>query len=65
MRFLLNFLHFAKNLIKNCTKENGTIQKKMCCGVGLAWGKLLTNELSLQPVNFVPKKDTFPGERKD
>ena len=30
--FLLNFLHFAKDLaqnIKNCAKENGTVQKIM------------------------------------
>ena len=66
MRFLLNFLHFAKNFtqnIKNCAKENGTVQKIMCCGVDLAWGKLI-NELSLQPVNFVPKRILFQEKER-
>ena len=33
-KILLNFLHFAKDFEKkkkNRTKENGTVQKIMCC----------------------------------
>ena len=30
-KILLAFLHFAKDFEQNCAKENGTVQKIMCC----------------------------------